>query len=489
MSVAAPAGARSGLSLRTKAFYGFGLSAEGIKNNAFNVFLLFYYQWVVGLDPRLCGLALFLAMLVDAVTDPAVGVWSDGLRSRWGRRHPFMYASSVPLAGCFLAVFLPPAGASQGALFSWLLLFAVGTRFSMTLFYIPHQALVAELSDDERARTALQTWRTVFAWMFGLVNALMAYEVFLRDSPEYPQGLLDPSGYRPFALWGASVMLIATFVSSLGTHRVAVATQPPSGRLPRTGLRQFAGAVRRAFALRSYRMVVLAGLSLWVGFGMGENLNVYLNTFFWGFRSEQLAVFVYVILAASVLVLFIAGPLVERFGKRRLAVICAVTPMVLRPGTILLRLLGVLPGDGDPMLLRIFVGIVFIDYVAIIIGMTLVGAMIADISDEFELATGSRQEGLLYAANAFLIKASAGLGTLVAGFVLAAAGFPRSAADGDVPAESVWNLGAFAGATLLVFGVLTAFFFWRYPLTRERLAEIQRRRDAGRSGPADVASS
>ncbi len=68
---------KDSLSGPVKIAYGFGLSAEGIKTNAFNLFLLFYYQQIVGLDPGLCGLALFIALLIDAVTDPAVGVWSD----------------------------------------------------------------------------------------------------------------------------------------------------------------------------------------------------------------------------------------------------------------------------------------------------------------------------------------------------------------------------------------------------------------------------
>ncbi|MCE2487022.1 MAG: MFS transporter, partial [Desulfurellaceae bacterium] len=145
------------LSHRVKIAYGFGLSAEGIKTNAFTLFLLFYYQQIVGLDPGLCGVALFVALLIDAVTDPAVGVWSDGFRSRLGRRHPFMYAAGLPLAVCFVAVFLPPRGLSQAGLFAWLLGSASATRFAMTLFAIPHQALVAELTQDYDERTSLQT--------------------------------------------------------------------------------------------------------------------------------------------------------------------------------------------------------------------------------------------------------------------------------------------------------------------------------------------
>src|SRR5688572_16250112 len=150
----------------TKAAYGFGLAAEGVKQSAFSVFLLFFYQQIVGLDPALCGLALFISLCVDAVADPAIGVWSDGLRSRLGRRHPLMYAGIVPLALAYYAVFLPPAGLSQAMLFVWLLVFASIGRFAMALFVIPHQSLVPELTRNVGERTTLTSLRTVFAWIF-----------------------------------------------------------------------------------------------------------------------------------------------------------------------------------------------------------------------------------------------------------------------------------------------------------------------------------
>jgi Na+/melibiose symporter-like transporter len=93
-----------------KCAYGLGLAAEGVKQNAFSVFVFFYYQQIMGLDPALCGVALFMSLCLDAIADPAIGVWSDALRSRLGRRHPFMYAGIVPLAGSFYAVFVPPHG-------------------------------------------------------------------------------------------------------------------------------------------------------------------------------------------------------------------------------------------------------------------------------------------------------------------------------------------------------------------------------------------
>ena len=67
---------------------------------------------VLGLSGTLCGVALAVALVFDAITDPLAGTLSDRLDSRWGRRHPFMYASAVPLGLFFALLFTPPASTS-----------------------------------------------------------------------------------------------------------------------------------------------------------------------------------------------------------------------------------------------------------------------------------------------------------------------------------------------------------------------------------------
>ena len=145
--------------LSTQLFFGAGAIAEGVKNTAFNVFLLFYYNQVLGVSGTWTGTAIFLALCVDAVMDPLVGSLSDGWRSRWGRRHPFMYVAAVPMGVCFFLLFLPPAGLSERGLFVWLLVFAVGVRGSMTLYMLPSNAMVPELTASYDGRTALVSWR------------------------------------------------------------------------------------------------------------------------------------------------------------------------------------------------------------------------------------------------------------------------------------------------------------------------------------------
>ena len=91
-------------------------------------------------------MALGIALLFDAISDPLVGSISDNWHSSWGRRHPLMIVSAVPLCASFYLLFNSPDGLSAIQQFSWLLLFTILVRTSLTFFQVPFKALGAELS-------------------------------------------------------------------------------------------------------------------------------------------------------------------------------------------------------------------------------------------------------------------------------------------------------------------------------------------------------
>ena len=91
----------------TKVYWGFGQIGEGVKNAAFNSYLLFYYNQILGVSATLTALALAIAVFFDAISDPIAGSVSDKFQSRWGRRHPFMFASAAPLGITLFLLFYP----------------------------------------------------------------------------------------------------------------------------------------------------------------------------------------------------------------------------------------------------------------------------------------------------------------------------------------------------------------------------------------------
>ena len=85
----------------------------GINAAIFGTWVLIFYNQVLGLSPVLASLALGIALVFDAISDPLIGAWSDRFKSRLGRRHPFIYVSIIPLSLSFYFLFIEPASYSQ----------------------------------------------------------------------------------------------------------------------------------------------------------------------------------------------------------------------------------------------------------------------------------------------------------------------------------------------------------------------------------------
>ena len=197
--------------------YSVGSIANGIKTDTFTFFLLFFYSNIIGLNPGLAGTAIFIALCVDAFTDPLMGTISDRTNSSFGRRHPYMFISFIPMSLGYIFLFAPRQDwdMSQSDLFVWMTIFTILTRIGMTLFDIPHRSFGGEITKNYNERTLLMSWREMVAWVAGLSNAFLGYGVFFASTPEFPQGQLNPDAWFPFALTGALIMIISVLYSSL----------------------------------------------------------------------------------------------------------------------------------------------------------------------------------------------------------------------------------------------------------------------------------
>lgn len=212
---------KSKLSFSTKFFYGFGSISFGIKNNGFSYFVLFVYVFVFELPAWMAGLALNLILVADAITDPLVGYYSDRLRSKWGRRHPFMYAAALPVTLSFYFLWSPPDNLTNLQLFFYLLICATIIRVFITFYEIPSIALGPELTANYVERTSLMSYRYFFGWFGGLTtyNLVWWYYAPKYETEIYTSGRFNPELWPEWGLVAALLILLGIVVTSLGTHK------------------------------------------------------------------------------------------------------------------------------------------------------------------------------------------------------------------------------------------------------------------------------
>jgi GPH family glycoside/pentoside/hexuronide:cation symporter len=467
---AAPAARR--LSRRSRLSFGIGSIAYGVKDNGFATFLLLFYNQVIGLPAASVGLAIMAALVVEAFVDPLVGYLSDHTRGRWGRRHPWMYASALPVAIGWLLLWNPPAW-SHDAMLVYVFGSALLVRIALSMFEIPGAALGPELSADYDERTRLFSYRYLFGWGGGLAMLALAYAVFLVPDATHPVGTLNADGYARMAAVSALVMATSILVSAIGLHPEI----PNLPEVPRTDetlaehLRDFGRTVWN----RGFLWLMAAGVFAYTAQGISFALSLYMYQFVWVFGRGDYNFLSLALMAGALGAFFLAPRLTRGGDKPRVAMAMAMTAGILLTLPYLLRFAGLFPAPGSPMLLPVLLTIFALNTACGVSSFILGAAMLSDVVEDSEIRTGKRSEGVFFAGGFFVQKLVGGLGIFVAGRILAFAQFPVGAKPGQVPLPTIDRLTAvFVLLELLFYGV-AALCYARFPFGRaEHEARLRR---------------
>ncbi|SDU19699.1 MFS transporter [Halopseudomonas salegens] len=452
------------LPVRTKLAYGLGQVAETIKATGFDIFLFFYFTQVLGLSGTLAGIAVMIALIFDAVTDPLAGYVSDHWRSRFGRRHPFMLVAAVPLGLAWFGLFMPPASLSQLGLFCWLAGFAILVRGTMTLYYVPYLALGAELTADYQERTSVAAWRGICGVLAAALVAVVGLSLFFPDSVEFENGLLNPAGYPKVALAGAIIMVLAILLSAWGTRDRIASLPRASDSLARVPVREDVAA---AWHNRSFRALFIGTMLVAVSIGIVQTLNMHLNVYFWQLPSSAIALLAIGLLAGWPVGILLAKPLHRRFDKKRTIIVAALIGPLASNIAVVSRLAGVFPDQDNVLFEPLIFLVLFVSGMAAGLAMTSGASMMADVTQEHQFRTGRRQEGFLFSAVAFTGKMAAAVGYLVAGVGLDLIGFPVQAEPSQVLPEHVTRL-ALLNLSACLFGFASVSAYCFYSIDRDR---------------------
>ncbi|OXE36205.1 MAG: sugar transporter [Phenylobacterium zucineum] len=467
MTTVEAASAGPKLSFWTKASYGFGAVAVGVRDNGLAYFLLLFYSQVMGLDARLAGLALTLGLVVDAFLDPIIGYVSDNFHSGWGRRHPFIYISIIPIALIYFMIWSPPTGMSQSEMFWWLLVTMGAIRLFYSLFEIPFAALAPELTKDYDERTVLQSFTLFFGWFVGNFMSVFNFWLFgLFVTATIKDGRFNPEAYHVYGLVASAIMVVAITVTAVGTHRhIPNLSQPPEP--VNKSLGEIFREIYETLVDKSFFSLFLSTLFGSIAGGLSAAMAFINYTYFWAFTSAQSGLMVTGVFISAFIGAGLA-PIVSRtIGKKRGAIIIGLVAFLGSPCLMVLRLFNLLPPNGSPVLFWTFFVVNVFDVGLIICYQTLVPSMMADLVEHAEVRTGRRSEGIFYAAAGFIRKLVAGGGVLLAGFIMAAAGLQKGADPTSVSADTVWKLGAYYAPTIVILWMLMLVVLSTYTISRE----------------------
>ena len=454
--------------LFTKIIYGTGDWGMAAFNTLRQIFYAIFLTDVVGLEPRLASFAAAVGVIWDAVNDPLVGVLSDKVRTKWGRRRPFLLLFAIPYGLAFLILWWAPPWKSQILLMIHVMLaYALSDTFQ-TLVIVPYHALTPEMTPDYDERTSLASYRMFFnflASIAGGVGAPMIVDAVVASGGTQQQGYLLAS-----AAFGASSVipyLLIFFVVREKEQSEVTAAQM-------VGFRE---TLQKAWRNIPFRYAAALYVLNWVTFDLVAALlpffltywvadgNLLLTVPVLGLPLESAVLGVMAVVAVPVLPLW--SWLAQRLGKRVAYMAAIILWTCLLLGLIFLPPMAI----GISMAMAVLMGF---SYSA---AHMLPDAIFPDVIDWDELQTGERREGIYYGTKNFLRKLTTAVALFLVLQSLGWLGYQQPPPTATVFRQSdsvLWGIRILVGpvASLLLMALLVVT--WGYPLSRPRYKRVQR---------------
>ncbi|MBD3216384.1 MAG: hypothetical protein GF311_27470 [Candidatus Lokiarchaeota archaeon] len=334
--------------------------------------------------------ALFAGRCVDALTDPLAGYLSDRTRSRWGRRKPFLALSMPVMLLSFVLIWFPPFGRSGGFWPNFIYLFVVVNLFftSFTLFAIPYDAHIAELSKTKGERLTASRYKSVFA-VIGIVLA----SIFLGS------GELRTTSIAVAGIAGFSFLVSIAGIRERHTH-----AREPLRLIP---------AFRTTFSDTGFLKLCLLILCIEsAGNIFIKDIEYFTDHIL--IRAQPTADRTLSIsgLYLSFIVAMVAGLpfwqyLAARSTKLRALKHCLCYLIVLFP---LYYLVGYIPGLSPVMTAWVYYALVGFGYGAVNL---LIIAILADVTDHDTRTGGLRREAMYFGVYAFIRKMGFAAGVFI----------------------------------------------------------------------------
>jgi len=442
------------LSRWTKFFYGVGDTGFSLTSTIVGTYLLIFLTDVVGVPVGLAGIPLIVGRSWDWINDPLVGHISDRTRTRWGRRRPFLLFGALPFALGFALLWWRPPWEGAVALVVYYAAAYVLFEIAATFVYMPYFALTPELTSDYDERTSLTTYRMFFSILGSLIAFTVPLAIIGTFEPQSASRVMTMG--LVFAVASALPLLFVFF----GTRERKVYME-----LEQPGLLE---SLKAAWQNRPFVASMGIFLLTWICMDLVQLVLLYYLKY-WLRRESESDLIMAVIFVTAILALPVWQWVARRWGKRWAYVAGVAFWAVMQ--IVLVAVTAATP-------LSIILVLCFLAGIGVAAAHVLPWAIIPDAIEWDEWQTGERHEGMFYSLATLVHKVALSLAVLMVPLVLQFTGYQPNVAD---QAPSVlWGLRIVMGpvpAVLLCGGI---FFAIRYPLSRERHAEIVRELEARR---------
>lgn len=412
---------RTYLKWYNKIGYGSGDIAGNVVYAFLSSFVMLYLTNSIGLNAGIVGSLIAVSKLFDGVTDVFFGAMIDKTHSKMGKARPWMFYGYFGCALTLIGIFAIPVNLGETAQYAW---FFITYTLLNAVFYtannIAYSALTSLVTKNSKERVQMGSFR----FMFAFATSLLIQSITLQVVSWLGGGA---NGWRTIAIIYAVIGLVINSLSVLSVKEL------PEEELAEGGAKEpekkygLVEAMKLLVANKYYLMICGAYILQQIYTAM-LNMGVYFMTYV--LLNENLyGVFSWFINIPLIVALVFTPMLVAKWkGMYKLNVTSYTVATIGRALVILAAYLGSVP------LMLLFTAVAAFGQGP---WQGDMNAVIASCSEYTWLTKHKRVDGTMYSCTSLGIKLGGGIGTAVAGWLLAASGFDGKAA---VQAPSTINM-------------------------------------------------
>lgn len=398
-----------------------------------------FYSDVVLVPMGYLAIAIAVARVLDALSDPFFGWLSDRTRTRFGRRRPYVALLSPVSAVAFVALFTPPLWLTADGAAVWFgVTFVLHSVFRMG-YVLPYWAWGSELTLDYHDRSRLFSVREGCG-ILGTIVAAVA-----------PGLLIGSWGFTERGALSAMSLALAVLLVAFCILLVACVRERPD--FTARASNPFVPGVRRAWRNRPFRILLLTYVVSGATSAIPGTLMPFFNAYV--LRPANHAEWLAILLGAYFVAGFLCLPFwvwaARRYGKRPAWLASFVVGMT--GGAAMLFL-----GEGDMLAA---VGLIAWAGSSFGAALFLGPAMQADVIDYDELHTGKRREAQYSAFWSVLPKFVAIPSAAVPIAVLGSIGYVPNA---EQTPQVVFAIKAIFALAPAISALLAFVVAWRFPI-------------------------
>jgi len=383
------------LSILEKIGFGAGDMAVNVVISSMMLIITFFYTDVFGLRPQDVALLMIVVRMIDAVTDPLMGMVTDRINTRWGRYRPYFLALAVPFGiSVFLTFTTPDLDYNQK------LVWAYATYILVTLVFtavtIPYISLIGVLTADPKERLSANGYRLFFA----KVAAFLVTIVVPVLAESWGNGNLA-EGYRwAMGLMGLMACLLFLFCFFATTERI----QHQVDRKP------LGEQLRLLFSNDQWLVLCAVCVIGTIGYVVRGSVAAYYAKYYLGGDARMLSAFLATGVAAAILAMVASTWITKRWCK--IALFRWSQLLVGALSVAMYFLVG--PGDVAPAFVFYFLISFVVDLHAPVFWSAITEAV-----DYGHARDGKRVAGLAMGGISFCQKAGMGIAGAIVGWLLA----------------------------------------------------------------------